>query len=54
MPFCWMSLASPPSLFDLNGVANRLSKNNNSAAIAPMVMQFRHQINMDEVFGTHR
>jgi hypothetical protein len=31
-----------------------LRRNQDSAAIAPMVMQFCHQINMDEVFGTHR
>jgi hypothetical protein len=40
-------------LFDLNGEANRVRKNQSSAIIAVDVRRFGHVINKDEVFGTH-
>src|SRR5271166_5662322 len=41
-------------LFDLNGEANSLKRKHSSATIAVDVKRFSHQINADEVFGTHR
>jgi hypothetical protein len=32
----------------------QIEEQNSSATIAPMVMRFYHQINTDEVFGTHK
>src|SRR3954470_19715169 len=41
-------------LFDLNGEANSLKMKHSSATIMVDVKRFAHQINTDEVFGTHK
>jgi hypothetical protein len=41
-------------LLDLKSEAARFTKRNISATIVADVKRFSHQINTDEVFGTHR
>ena len=45
--------AASSRLFDLNGEANSVRKKHSSATIIVDVKRFAHQINTDEVFGTH-
>src|SRR6266540_7251636 len=53
---CCLSAAFSASsrLMDLKGEAAKFKRSNISAAIAADVKRFCHQINTDEVLGTHR